>query len=371
VAALIDWQRQMSPRLLAVRLVIGLKRAAETIGLRRCADVYVECIGEWRYPVFLLRALRRCDVGVIEVPSQDALASWGADGFWNFMLRTRLLPAGTDATAPVVIAREPDAVKGEIRSRVRISVDWFSEDARRRGLLMPYFAHPNLQRLDVTIDRSRGERPVRIGFAGTLDQQSYREKFVFPMLGRFEVLQRVQERFDRLVALAESQEALAAVDPSATPVVLVIVRDPSDTTRKHILEGPEYLSFLGECSFFLAPPGFRMPFCHNLVEAMSVGAIPILGYGGWLDPPLRDGVDALRFSTLDDLDSTIERALAANEDEIRRLRTGVLAYYDEHLSIDSFARRLCPRLHDSPTIVVNSERDTAALWRKRATATAR
>jgi hypothetical protein len=359
----------MSPRLLAVRLVIGLKRAAERIGLRRRADVYLECVGEWRYPAFLLRALRHCDVGVVEVPARYALSAWGADGLWNFLLRTRLVPATADPTAPVVIAREPDDVRGRIRSRVRISVDWFSEDARRDGLVMPYFAHPNLQRLDPSAERSRGQRPVRIGFAGTLDEQIYRRKFDFPLPGRVDVLQRVVEQFESRVAVAESPEALAAVDPAATRIVLVLVRDPSDTTQKHVLEGADYLSFLGRSSFFLAPPGFRMPLCHNLVEAMSVGAIPILGYGAWLHPPLRDGVDSVQFSTLEELDSAIEHALAANEDEIHRLRSGVLAYYDAHLSVESFARQLCPRLDESPTIVVNSERDTAALWRERAQGT--
>jgi hypothetical protein len=360
----------MSPRLLAVRLVIGLKRAAERIGLRRRADVYVECAAEWRYPTFLLRALRRCDVGVIEVPARHALSAWGADGFWNFLLRTRLVPTGAAPTAPVVIAREPDDVTGRIRSRVRVSVDWFSEDVRRDGLVMPYFAHPSLQRLDVSVDRSGSGRPVRIGFAGTLDEQIYRRKFDFPMPGRADVLDRLIERFEGRAALVRSREELGAVDPGATPIVLVLVRDPSDTTRKHVLGGGEYLSFLGRCSFFVAPPGFRMPLCHNLVEAMSVGAIPIVGYGAWLYPPLRDGFDSLQFSTLDELDSAIERALAADEKEIARLRDGVLSYYDEHLSVDSFARRLCPRLDESPTIVVNSERDTAALWRERERATA-
>jgi hypothetical protein len=360
----------MSPRLLAVRLVIGLKRAAERIGLRRRADVYVECVAEWRYPTFLLRALRRCDVEVIEVPARNAVSAWGADGFRNFLLRTRLVPTGADPTAPVVIAREPGDVQGRIRSRVRVSVDWFSEDARRDGLVMPYFAHPNLQRLRASVDRAHGPRPVRIGFAGTLEEQIYRRKFDFPMPGRVDVLDRIIERFEGRIALVESREELAAVDHAATPIVLVLVRDPSDTTRKHVLKGAEYLSFLGRCSFFVAPPGFRMPLCHNLVEAMSVGAIPILGYGAWLHPPLRDGVDSLQFSTLDELDSAIERGLAADEGEIGRLRAGVLSYYDEHLSVESFANRLCPRLDESPTIVVNSERDTAALWREQGRETA-
>jgi hypothetical protein len=129
----------MSPRLLAVRLVIGLKRAAEAARLRRRADVYVDRIDGWRYPTFLLRSLRRCGVGVVEVPARHALTAWGADGFWNFVLRTRLLATGEQPTAPVVVAREPDAFgAAHARSRVRISVDWFSSESRSSALVMPY-----------------------------------------------------------------------------------------------------------------------------------------------------------------------------------------------------------------------------------------
>ena len=354
----------MSPRLLAVRLVIGLKRASEAMRLRRRADVYVDCVAEWRYPSFLIRALRRCDVRVLEVPERAALASWGADGFWNFVVRTRLLPADQDPTAPVVIAREPDGLGAHARSRIRISVDWFTRDAREDNLVMPYFAHPDLQRISGT-PASSNPRPIRIGFAGTVDEEVYRKKFAFPMPGRPDVLQTIADRFGSRVTVVESEAALAAVDPGLTPIVLVVVRERRDTTRKHVLQGGAYLSFLGRCSFFVAPPGFRMPLCHNLIEAMSVGTVPILSYGDWLHPPLRNGVDSLRFETLDELQAVVQMALEMSEDDIRTLREGVAAYYEDHLSVDSFARKLCPQLERSPTIVVNSERDSAALWRAR------
>jgi hypothetical protein len=354
----------MSPRLLAVRLVIGLKRVSEAMRLRRRADVYVDCVAEWRYPAFLMRALRRCDIGVVEVPERAALASWGADGFWNFVLRTRLLPAGEEPTAPVVIAREPDGLGEHARSRIRISVDWFSRDAQDDNLVMPYFAHPDLQRLG-RMPTSTSPRPIRVGFAGTVAEDVYRKKFAFPMPGRPDVLRTIADRFGSRVAVVESEAALAAVDPGLTPIVLVVVRERRDATRKHVLQGRAYLSFLERCSFFIAPPGFRMPLCHNLIEAMSVGTVPILSYGNWLHPPLCDGIDSLRFETLDELQTVVEQALAMSEDDIRMLRSGVSAYYEDHLSVDSFAQKLCPQLERSPTIVVNSERDSAALWRAR------
>src|SRR5438034_11404977 len=91
-----------SPRLLVVRAIVGLKRAAEALGIRRRADVYVDCVADWRYPAFLIRALRRCGRPVLEVPARDAVMAWGADGFRNFLFGTRLVPTGAEPTAPVV-----------------------------------------------------------------------------------------------------------------------------------------------------------------------------------------------------------------------------------------------------------------------------
>jgi hypothetical protein len=350
----------MTPTLIAVRLVIRLKRALEQVGVRRRADVYVDCIGEWRYPAFLAAALRRCGVRVLEVPERQALAAWSAEGFRRFVFATRLLHSGAVPTAPVVVAREPGRLPGAPRSRVRVSVDWFSSEARENALVMPYFASPDLhrRRSGRTALRS-GERPIRVGFAGAMDAAAYRDRFAFPMPSRSDVLEEILRRFAGRVVIVRSRAELGRVDAAATPIVI------ATAAGRHVLRGRDYLAFLGRCAFFLAPPGVRMPLSHNLVEGMSVGTIPILSYEDWLDPPLRDGVDCLAYRTTAGLGEAVERALSLGAGEIARLRANVVRHHAEHLTVDSFARRLCPQLERSPTIVVNSERESTALWRAR------
>jgi hypothetical protein len=356
----------MTPRGLAVRLVIALKLATQAVGVRRRGDVYVDCSGEWRYPTFLLPALRGCRRSlVLEIAERDAVMAWGADGFRNFVLRSRIVPEGRAPTAPIVVAREPGSIAGHPRSLVRVSVDWFSAEASENTLLMPYFAHPALRRhrSEIAELAARGERPFRIGFAGTVGEL-YREKFAFPMLGRMDVVDALLASFaDRAIVLGSHAE-LERLEGSH-PIVLVTTPGQRHVPTQHPLAGREYIRFLGSCAFFLAAPGFRMPLSHNLIEAMSVGAVPILNYADWLRPPLQDGVDCLRFTTRDELAAVVERALALDEAKIARLRDGVRRYYADHLSVDSFARRLCPVLERSPTIVVNAERETVALWRER------
>lgn len=357
----------MSLRMSAVRLVIRLKLAAQRLGVVRRADVYVGCAGEWRYPSFLLPSLRFCGYRRIEVRVEDAVMAWSADGRRNFLLRTRLVREAADVTAPVVVARDPSVVPGERRARVPVSADWFSSEARAQGIVMPYFSHPALRQLEPELGSlaSAGPRPVRIGFAGTIADDTYREAFAFPMPTRSDVFDVVLGRFHDRIAFVGARSELETLDPSLTPIVLAVVRDPSDTVAKHVATGRDYLAFLGSSSFFLAPPGYRMPLCHNLVESMSVGAVPILGYADWLPEPLRDGVDCLSFRTGAELETAVERALAMDEAEVARLREGVAAYYAEHLSVASFARRLSLAIDEERTIVVNSERETVALWSER------
>ena len=83
-----------------------------------------------------------------------------------------------------------------------------------------------------------------------------------------------------------------------------------------------------------------------------------------MPPPLEDGVSCISFSTPDELVAAIERALSMTDREIEEMRTGVASYSDEHLSVDAFAHRLCPVIDNSPTIVVNAEKDTVARWRE-------
>ena len=101
-----------------------------------------------------------------------------------------------------------------------------------------------------------------------------------------------------------------------------------------------WLEALAKADFFLACPGVGMPLCHNVIESLAAGAIPILQYSAYLPPPLEDGVNCLAFSNAAGLREVIERALAMNQQEIQRLRAGVKAYYDAFLAPGRFAKRL-------------------------------
>ena len=82
-----------------------------------------------------------------------------------------------------------------------------------------------------------------------------------------------------------------------------------------------------------------MPLSHNLVEAMSVGCIPLTQYGDFFDPPLRDGVDCIAHGGTDIVDRA-RAVLAMDDARVETLRRNVIAYYERYLSVDAFIRRV-------------------------------
>ncbi|MCP4317962.1 MAG: hypothetical protein GY789_18555 [Hyphomicrobiales bacterium] len=100
-----------------------------------------------------------------------------------------------------------------------------------------------------------------------------------------------------------------------------------------------WLETLGHCQFFLACPGVDMPLSHNLVEAMSVGCIPLTQYGDYFDPPMRDGRECVSHNG-SDIVAKAQSVLAMDASEIEALRTHVIAYYERYLSVDAFRRRV-------------------------------
>ena len=101
---------------------------------------------------------------------------------------------------------------------------------------------------------------------------------------------------------------------------------------------PEVAGF----GFFLCAPGVFMPLCHNLVEAMSVGTIPLIqrSYAELLDPVLEHGRNAIVFDGEADLVERIEEALAMDPARIAEMRRAVLEYYESHLSPRAVVARI-------------------------------
>lgn len=199
-------------------------------------------------------------------------------------------------------------------------------------VIMPFRVYPGLYGDLEAVGKIDLEKPRawRIFFAGTATLRYGRP-----------ILEKEFGKMSRLAILDTAREKLKESE-------LQILNSEKEKTAegpRFVMAGPTYripqkqwLATLAKSDFFLACPGGAMPICHNLVETMAVGAVPILEYPEYLEPKLKDGVNCLAFSGAEDLIKTMRRALQMKAQEIARLRTGAVEYYRKYLAPGLFAK---------------------------------
>lgn len=107
-----------------------------------------------------------------------------------------------------------------------------------------------------------------------------------------------------------------------------------DTHNDFSIELNSLKSILIKFDFYMALPGVVIPQSHNLVEAMSVGCIPIIHktYANLYIPKLEHMKNCMVYSTFDDLNIIISKAFNLEKEQIVFLRAHVLHYYKQFLS---------------------------------------
>ena len=188
---------------------------------------------------------------------------------------------------------------------------------------MPYPMHPwtlrSLPDQDFAAFRCR-PRPWGVFFAGNQKPKYGNDKMLrdFALMSRLEVLETVNDHF--------SDSVRTELPGSSESASFVLV-----DSRSTMIDASQWLNTLAGASFFLCCPGAAQPTCHNLIEAMSVGTIPIIEYGDRLSPPLRHMENAICFSGKQDLIKACELALSLPDSERRQLSQRVHKHYDRHL----------------------------------------
>jgi hypothetical protein len=278
-----------------------------------------------RFYPYLLTALTQ--TGTIGCSTRDLPRAWRCLSTRDFLLKTRSVRQGYGKIL-LSTTREGTGI-------LHINTNYYSAGPAEHRIVAPYFAHPAFykHKMHTSVFQMRGEpRSIRVFFSGTLSRSAYSEKFHFPILSRDKVLTHVLSTFGDRIATRR--------DARSKPIVMLITSDISDILEKHALSLPDYMDTMARSAFFICPPGTLMPHSHNMVEAMSVGAIPITNYHSYVTPPLTPDVNCLAFSTLKELEEVIERALRMSEAEIRKMRLAVIDYYDRHLDPKSFGKTL-------------------------------
>ncbi len=222
---------------------------------------------------------------------------------------------------------------------IKVDYDIFKNRWADETIIFPFPVHPVHANYDFTnkvVNLRKNVRCVKIFFSG--DLKGYDKNHISypaPKLPRLDMVNTILKHMpDKSIFVGDQQEASELFDVSYTNKCVLV------DTGKIWLDDSRWLDYLSQVDFFLAPPGICMPMCHNIIEAMAVGAIPVTSYPEWFEPSLKEMKTCITYTSADNLIGKINQVLAMDQSVIDNLRANVIGYYQDHLAPHRFIEQV-------------------------------
>lgn len=260
------------------------------------------------------------------------MASWASSDLFRMLKGLRLVGRGPRASTDLVISDRKDIVGALV-----LDADYFDPlGTQPHGYRIPMPMADSAYLLGVHEHAPEIDAPREhaIFFFGNMDRSAYARsepRTLFGCMDRCRLLDLISNELPHRVHEPMDESSLAA--RGSRDIVLM-------DRSMHYIKPKDLPSVLARFDFFLAPSGVIMPLCHNLVEAMFAGCIPILQHPHLMDPPLIDGVNCLSFHDETSLVPALDRAKDLSASEVFAMRRAVRSYYDEHLAPARVVQRL-------------------------------
>lgn len=241
--------------------------------------------------------------------------------------------------------------------KVQLRFDLFAPFWFSNPIIIPFPMHPLQANISAGhLDECRaGRKKMRVFFSG--DTKHYGRTWVrYPKtkLPRLPIVNAVMEDMGDDVLVISDPNLLDELR-NGTYANKCVMAASSDVR----IEPHDWLGTIAMADFFLSPPGIVMPMCHNIIEAMAAGTIPITNYPEWLDPHLRHMENCIVFDDRDDLIAKLKMVLEMAPEEIARLRSNVIDYYNMYMRPDTFIRRVEASADREVPILMYTERNMA------------
>ncbi|WP_340063811.1 hypothetical protein [Ascidiimonas aurantiaca] len=222
------------------------------------------------------------------------------------------------------------------------------------NFVMPYMMHPVMYHKgyykEVVKYRENPSR-MKILFAGNVDKKEYSRKILkerFNKTHRFEIISSLLKTGKKdEIELVTKKEQLIPTENKHDRLFIVRSSD-------YKIPFEQWLEVLSRAVFFLACSGSKMPMCHNVVEAMSVGTIPILEYPEFFSPPLEHKKNCIVYSGVDDLHEKIHEVLHMPSSEIIEMKANAIAYYEKWLTPETWVEQLVNKPFKNITLIMNA-----------------
>jgi hypothetical protein len=294
-----------------------------------------------RYAFNLVREFLDAGYAVYLPPSFWFLSSVHRKLFKRLLLEqpVHLFQAGaSEQPRPTLLLTDRESSPYRGRCAYEIRLDYRSRLHRNEGLtLFPYRQAPQFN-LDPGMPRwpdlEDEGRPIAVSFFGHFKHRDYdntRALAEFGAHGRRDLIETL------LRELAPEQLFVAGRGSSAERQgagKFVLGKDE----ELPIL--PEYARLLRHSNYFLCCPGTGFLLCHNMIESMLMGCIPIVERPELTGLPLVAGENCLSFRGLAGLVETVKECLADGAERAPRMRARLRDVVRDHLEPGSFAAAL-------------------------------
>jgi hypothetical protein len=208
---------------------------------------------------------------------------------------------------------------------------------------LPYIMHPEHYNFP---DLGNLNKAVGIIMSGNFDEKIYNLDIIsknFGINNRWEIYNKILLN-QNLIEIS-GQELINNLDEKIYSDKFVLMKWQSGA-----IPIQKWRYYLSSAKFLFCAPGMTMPLCHNVIEAMSVGVIPILNYQNWLNPSLENDISCLVYDDLNQIDFVIEKALLLAEEKLLIMQEAVIKYYDLYYKNYNF-----DNIIDNELIIVNED----------------
>jgi hypothetical protein len=219
-----------------------------------------------------------------------------------------------------------------------IDFNYFDNYQTRDAYYFPFSIHPGF--INNTIDfktlRS-SDRRVKIFFAGNTIEKAYNNQSInqnFKINNRFEIIEFIKENLGSSLVQITNRKELEQIEVKDKIVLATFEFIEGVFYRNESCKIPRnrWFESLSMADFWICAPGVVMPHCHNNIEAMSVGCIPILQYEDLFSPHLKHNENCIIYKDLKDLKQVLLDAINTEENKIAEMRRCVIEYYETYLS---------------------------------------
>jgi hypothetical protein len=243
------------------------------------------------------------------------------------------------------------------KKKVQVKFDMFSRYWITDPVFMPYPVHPLLSGADLPqrLEKlRRNKKRLRIFFSGDIKGYT-KNRIHYPntKLPRLDVINTILDKLSAKTIHVKDASSLSQLLDGDFINRCIIV-----DTSKFFVDPTDWLPDLSKADFFICPPGYAMPMCHNVIEAMAVGTIPIISYPEWFNPDLRHMKNCIVFGDKDDLVKKINDVLDMGKQQVAEMRQKVIDYYENHLNPQKFVDDIETKKGNRVTVLMITDKNT-------------